>query len=173
MRNLQPDFIKQQISALLVLYPELAEDIDLRLDTIEGETDALTMIDRWIKAIEESKILLDGAEIRVKELIERVKRFERRIEALREGIRMIMQAAELHKLERPTATLYFAKSQPKVMDITGSNFDLRSHPHLADEFVITSRAISKSLIAAALKAGENIEGFQLSNSEPHLHVKTK
>ena len=173
MRNLQPDFLKQQVAALLVLYPELLEDLDLRVDTIEGETDALTMIDRWIKTIEESKILIDGAEIRAKELIERIKRFERRIEALREGIRMVMQAAELHKLERPTATLYFSKSQAKVMDVTGSNFDLRSHPHLADEFVITSRAISKSLIAAALKAGENIEGFQLSNQEPALNIRTK
>lgn len=173
MRSLRPDLLAQHIAALLVSYPELAEDDALKIDTIEGETDALMVIDRIIEAIEDTKILIGGLEALMKSWIERGARFERRLEGLKEGIRKIMEAAEINKLERPTATMYFVKGQPKLIDTTGSNYDLKAHPHLGADYIRTYHEISKSDVRKALMSGAQIEGFGLSNAEPALHIKHK
>lgn len=173
MRPLRPDLIAQQISALFAIYPDLAEDDVLKMDTIEGETDALKAIDRIIEAIEDTKILIGGLEAMMKSWTERGARFERRLEGLKEGIRKIMEAADMHKLERPTATMYFVKGPQKLIDTSGSNYDLRVHVTLDPKFIRTYHEVNKPAVRAALIGGAQIDGFGLSNAEPVLHIKHK
>ncbi len=169
MRIQQPDFLKQQIALLLNQYPELADDEQLLIDTIEGETEVLSVIDKLIRSIENTKILIDGIDARVKELKERKERFDHRIYSLRGFIATLMEAAGVRKLERPTATIYFMNVPPKVV----GDFDLRNNPTLPEEFIRTYREVDKARITAVLKAGEHVEGFELSNSPQSLVIKVK
>ena len=169
MRVQQPDFLRQQIALLLVTYPELAEDEQLRVDMIEAETDTLEIIGKLIRNIEDTKALVDGTDARIKEMTERKQRFGRRVDALRNVIRILMDAADLRKLELPTATLYFMNVPPKAI----GDFDIRNNPKLPSEFVRTYREVDKVRITMALKAGERVEGFELSNAEPSLVIKVK
>ncbi len=169
MRIESPDFLKQQIALLLSANPELAEDEQLLIDTIEGETEVLAIIGKLVRGIEDTKILIDGIKARKKELGEREERFDWRVESLRKFIKSLLDTAGLRKLELPTATIYTMNVPPKAI----GDFDLRNNPNLPEEFIRTYREVDKVRITAALKAGEHVDGFQLSNQEPSLVIKVK
>lgn len=173
MRNLQPDFIKQQIEALKVLYPELADDEALRVDVIDGETDAIKVIDRLLSAIAEKTGYAKGIALEMQNFVERIARYEHAIKGYKDGIKKIFGAMEVNKLERPLATMYWSKGQPKLLDTIDGKFDLHSHADLPEEFIVTSKELSKTLIRAALLAGEKVPGFTLSNSEPSFNLRNK
>src|SRR5580765_8768669 len=107
--RLDPIFVRAQIDALRVAYPDIADDEDQWLLTLESETDLREFLTLAVRRMRASEGLAAGAAAEVEELAApakaRQQRFERRSEAMRELMFKLMNQAELRKLELPLATL--------------------------------------------------------------------
>src|SRR4051812_856864 len=99
------DQARRDLASLLSLHPQLEEDDVLRQDMIEAETNALELIDMLIVAEREARSFYSAIEIEIERLIDRRERFHNRRAALRKYIMQIMEAANLKKVERPSATV--------------------------------------------------------------------
>lgn len=164
--RINPAIVQQQIANLRVTHPELIEDDEAWLLTIEGETELDTILTQIIRQIEDAKALAAGTSERMTELQQRSERFQRRVEGLRALAFKMLDASGLPKLELPEATLSIRKGQPKLVGEADANT-------LPDELCKVSRAIDRTKIKDALKAGQTVPGFELSNSEPSLSIRIK
>jgi hypothetical protein len=153
---------RRDLTALLATYPDLEQDDVLRLDMIEGETNALELIDLLIAAEREALSLEEAVKILQDRLAIRQARFANRRGAIRKYLMQLMEAARLKKVERPAATVSIAAGRPKVV-ITDESL-------IYEDFVRITREPDKDKIAKALKGGEIIPGATLSNSEQVLRI---
>lgn len=166
MQNSQfAEQVRQQITALLLECPELAEDEVLRADMIEGETDAKECLRKLERQRQDTLGLIKGLAIVIEDLHARRGRFERREEAMRRLMHKVLDAADLPKMELPEATLSIRKGTPKVI-ITEQN-------DIPDYYIRIKKEPDRTLIGAALKAGSSVPGAVLSNAEPHLSIRTR
>lgn len=163
MKRIDPTYIQAQIQSLLARFPELAEDEELRLDMIEGETDAKILLEQLVRRMAEANSYDEGIGLYIKELSARRSRMHRRSEVARELMFKIMEAADLPKIELAEATLSIRNGVPKVI-ITDETL-------LPEQFVKVERTPKKKEIGDALKKGEAVEGALLSNSESTLAIR--
>ena len=164
---MQPDQnIRLQIENIRLVHPEIVEDNEAWLATLESETDFNEILTTIVRRLEDTKALAAGTEYRLQELKARRDRFEHRIETLRELAFKIMQAADLPKIELPEATLSLRAGQQQLV----GDADPMTLPHRFRHIVTTA---NKAAIKDALKTGETVEGFQLSNSPPSLSIRVK
>jgi hypothetical protein len=142
------------------------EDDALILDTIEGESGLLEIIDALVLRMQENKAYLAGLDSMISELESRKSRFEQRITADRTLIEQAMILVDLNKLERPGATLFFATRAPKV--IVEEEADIP-----AEFWRAGAPTLDRKAVIAALKDGRAVPGARLDNSPPSLSVRTK
>jgi len=137
----------------LAALPE-SDDLPLRIDTIEGESDVLELLDRIVELSIADNKLADSAK-------ERAKRIEARAERARSLALRILEALEVPTLERPlyTATI----SHPRKAQVTNSD-------EVPPEYL--RHSVDMRLLAKALLAGEDVAGACLGNPEPRLTVRT-
>lgn len=164
--QLNPLILRQQIENLKVSHPELLEDDFAWQMSLESETDMHELLTNVVRAVEDAKALVIGTKDRFEELDKRKKRFEARIAALRSFAFKIMHSAELAKLELPEATLSLRATQPQLI----GDADPAALP---DNLCKISREPDRTKIKGALKAGQTVPGFQLSNSPPSLIIRIK
>lgn len=165
MKTLEAKYVQDEITALLLAHPELAEDEVLRADSIEGETGAFELLSSIVRKIDATKALAGGTADYIEELRGRRARLERREVALRDFIMKIMNTANLRKAELAEATLSIRASQPKVLIINDAE--------IPDEFMRVKKEPDKLRIRAAMVAHENVPGCVLSNGEPSLAILVK
>lgn len=163
--RLDPMHIQQQINNLLLTYPELAEDDVLRVDMIEGETDAFEYLSHIVRNIGETKALASGISDWKKTLDERLTRFERREEAFRSLAFKIMQAADIKKAELPEATLSIRNGTPKVV--------ITDETALPGACLKTTVTPDKTAIKEMITNGVSVPGALMSNGEPSLSIRVK
>jgi len=163
---LDPALVKHQIDNLLVQYPELAEDEQLRADMIEGATSAFEFLRLIERKRQDACAMAGGIATNIAELSLRQGRFERRDQAMRAIAKKVMDAAQLQKVELPEATLSIRKGQQKL--IGDADADL-----MPDAFVKTERKLNRTAIKEAIENGLVVPGFELSNGEPTLAVRIK
>jgi nitrogen fixation/metabolism regulation signal transduction histidine kinase len=164
--QLDPRNIRQQVENLKLIHPELLEDDEAWIASLESETDFNEILTTIVRRIEDTKALVIGTKDRFEELKARKDRFEHRIETLRTLAFKIMAAAELAKCELPEATLSLrAGTQQLVGDADPAT--------LPDSLCIITRAFNRAAIKEALKAGGAVPGFELSNSSPSLSIRIK
>ena len=164
--QLDPAVIRQQVENLKLLYPDLIGDDEAWQASLESETDINELITSIVWRIEDAKALVVGTKDRFEELSARKARFERRVEALRELAFKLMHAAEVAKLELPEATLSLRAGTLQII----GDADPASLP---DTLCKISRSLDRTAIKEALKAGQTVPGFQLSNSPPSLTIRIK
>ena len=134
--------------------------------TLESETDFHEILTTIIRRIEDTKALSIGTKDRLDELKTRKDRFDHRVDTLRELAFKIMQAADLAKVELPEATLSLRAGQPQLVG--------DANPALVpDKYCKVSRNLNRTAIMEALKTGETVPGFSLSNSQPNLTIRIK
>lgn len=165
MRTLEAKYIQDEITALLLAHPELAEDEVLRTDSIEGETGAFEFLSGLIRKIDATKALAGGTADYIEELRGRKARLDRREHALRSLIMKVMNTASIRKAELSEATLSIRAGQPKVLIINDAE--------IPDEFMRIKKEPDKTLIKAAMVAHETVPGCVLSNGEPSLAILIK
>jgi hypothetical protein len=166
MNQLDPTIIRRQIENLKVSFPDLAGDDESWQMSLESETDLAELLTNVVRKIDDAKALVIGTKDRFEELEQRKARFEHRIDALRQLAFKLMQSAEVTKLELPIATLSIRNG---AQQIVGEN----KPEHLPDDLCKVSRAIDRTKVKEALKAGKYVPGFSLSNAEPSLSIRVK
>jgi hypothetical protein len=163
--RLDPAIVQQQISNLLLQFPELQEDEQLRADMIEGETDAHEFLRVIERKRQDACVLANAIGNHIGELKLRLDRFERREEAMRALAFKIMNVADLKKLELPEATLSIRNGTQKVL--------ITNEAHIPDDLCRIKREPNKTAIKDWLMAGNPVPGAELSNAEPSLSIRTK
>lgn len=147
--KLNPQVVRQQIQNLKVLHIDLFEDEEAWLLALESETDMDALLTSIVRRIEDSKALVLGTKDRAEELAARRKRFEDRIESLRNLAFKIMDAADIAKIELPEVTLSVRNVAPSVVITDEDNL-----PDIACKFERKpDKAKIKELLATGLVAG--------------------
>lgn len=164
--QLDPNAIRLQIENLKLAHPEILQDDEAWLASLESETDFNEILTTIVRRIEDTKALVIGTQDRFEELKARKDRFEHRVETLRDLAFKIMQAADLAKVELPEATLSLRAGQPKVIGEPDPFF-------LPEHFVKRTVVPNMTAIKDALKTGETVPGCELSNSPPSLTIRIK
>jgi hypothetical protein len=166
--RLDPQTVRQQIANLALTYPEIAEDEDAWAITVESETDVHDLLRQVEQRRQAAAAFAGGIASNIAELELRLKRFERREQAMRELAFKIMTFAELKKAELDIATLSIRNGQQKLV-----NFANVVPTSLPDDLCKIVRELDKTKIKERLKGGEAVPGFELSNAEPTLSVRVK
>lgn len=157
--------VKQQITALKLAYPDIADDEDDWSLSLETETEFDALLERVVCVMRESASMAGGIAGRIAELEIRQGRYERRELAMRTLAFKLMQHAEVQKRELPEATLSIRKGVPKVI--------ITDDASIPDNLCRIRREPDKSKIREHLTNGEPVMGAELSNAEPSLSVRTK
>lgn len=163
---LSPEVIRQQIANIKLVHPELAEDDEAWAATLESETELHELLTRIVRRIEDTKALIVGTKDRADELKGRKDRFERRVDALRDLLLKMMNAADQLSIELPEATLSVRAGQPKLVGDGDA-------AELPESLCKISREPDRTKIRDALKAGQTVPGFELSNSETTISIRVK
>lgn len=158
-------YMSNAIDTMLAAYPELMEDEETRLDTIEGETDFLQVMSRLVKLRGEREALAEGLNVYIKTLTERRDRLSRGADGLKGLMLRLMASAKAPKLELPEATLRVADGRQSV-----SITDIDALPQ--GTFSL-ERKPDKAAIKRLIDAGEYIPGAALVTGENTLVVRQK
>ena len=154
--SISPASLTREMSAVDQIRQMLGEDDpQLLLNTIEGETHALELVDALIEEVLADELLAAKANDRVKRLETRAAR--RRallLSILQDKLRMV-------SLQRPLATLSVSYTTAHAV-ITDQN-------KLPDEYMRT--VVDASALGKALRSGERIDGAELSNTRPMLTLR--
>lgn len=157
--------LQHHVEALLREFPELSEDEELKLDTLEG-IDFDTVLGQVVERSLGAKSVASAIDLRRKALDERKSRFLAQHQFFRALAMRIMQAAELQKYTLPEATL----------SVTKGRLGVRINVHedqLPTKFQRIKVEADKKALLNALKAGESVDGAALSNGPPTLTIRTK
>jgi hypothetical protein len=159
--------LERDISDLLVIYPELAEDETLRADMLEGSTE----IDDILTALVKERIAMDamaaGIHLAIEEMRERSARFDRKAEAYEGMLRRIMDAAGLKKKVLPIATLSMSKARDKIT-VTDEGLLPAAY------WRIPAPQVDKTAINTAIKNGLDVPGVSVDSNQPmQLTIRTK
>ena len=165
--RLDPTFVRAQIELLRVTHPSIWDEYDDQLiaDTLEGATDLHEFLAAVVRRMVEATAFAAGIEAMIDQMKARRDRFDQRTEAMRGIAFNVMQHAEVKKIELALATLSIRAGVPKVI--------VTDEAALPENCVRIKREPDKHLIASYLKAGQEVPGAALSNSEPSLAVRVK
>lgn len=160
---MRADLTKLQVEhVLLNLRDAIGDDEQLRLDTLEGETDLFELTGRLLDHIEND----EGDKAKLASQIDdrqaRKVRCEGRIKAQREAIQMLMETAGVDKLPLPEATVSLRKVAPKLI-VTDADA-------LPDAFVSIVR---KPDFAAIRAADCPVPGASLDNGGSSITIRRK
>jgi hypothetical protein len=151
--------------AILELCPDLELDEQLKLSTLEGETELCEIVSDLLAENEddEGNIAQIKAQIDIRK--ERIARFERRIETRSNAIVSLMDTAQITKLPLPEATISLRTLGPRP-----TVFDEGAVP---DDFCKFIRKPDMKAISAAFEAGKPIPGVTITNGGASLSIRRK
>jgi hypothetical protein len=165
MLKLKADELRQQVLQILRNHPELEDDEVLRMDMIEGSTDAVEFL-RWLENTrQEVAGQLAGINDRIYQLQDRRDRFENREKRLRELMFGLLQAGQVRKLELPEATLSVKSTPAHVV--------IYDPAELPDDYWRVHREPDKQKIKEALITAAVVPGATLSNSADTLSIRIR
>lgn len=161
--------LSREVEAAAILKESIAaacaDDADLLIDMIEGETGVFEIVDALLLADIADDGMLDGIAGAIKALQERKERFDHRIKTRRALIERALLILDLKKVERPTATISLANRAPKT--------EVDDEAAIPSEFFDTKPVLAKKRLDEALKAGREVPGAHLSNGSQSLTVRRK
>lgn len=154
--------VRDQITNLLAVNPELEEDDILRADMIEGETEAFEFLRQLVHTIGDAEAKRDGLKKYIDLLDQREGRLGRRIMVLRNFAKLVMESTNLRKVELAEATLSIRNGPPRVV--------ITNEHEIPDEFWRIKREPDKTKIKTTIQSGNHVNGAALSNGEPSLSI---
>jgi hypothetical protein len=162
------DRLRTEIQFLLVQYPELQDDEDLLLGTLEGSTQLIEFLTAVHRYREDTRALADGSQQRMDELVARKKRLGLRVEFITRLMQSILSAAQIRKIELPEVTLSI-RSNPQTLHVD-ETIDLNELP---EDLIRIKREVDRKKIREALLEGRNVPGCVLTDAPPSLSVRVK
>lgn len=157
--------LASEIQYMLAVYPELADDEELRLDTLEGETDFNRIMSRLVRARNEKLASAEGLASYIGDLSDRKARHVRSADGVKALMLSLMSVADLPKLVLPEATISVTKPSTSV-EIT----DIEALPQGT---FATVRQPDKKAIKALIEAGDDVPGAALKSGDAGLTVRVK
>jgi hypothetical protein len=151
--------------AILELCPDLELDEQLKLSTLEGETQLNEIASILLAENEDDEGMIEQLKIQIGERRERIARFERRIDTRKNAIVSLMDTAQITKLPLPEATVSLRTLGPRPK--------VSIEEAIPDIFCKFVRKPDMKLIEAALERGETIPGVILTNGGASLTVRRK
>ena len=152
--------------AILELCPDLELDEQLKLSTLEGETELCEIVSMLLAENEDDEAMVRGIKDQMDFRRERIARLERRIDTRKNAIVSLMDTAQTTKLPLPeaTVTVRTLRPSPKVAD----------EEALPDDYCKFVRKPDLEAIKAAFEAGKPLPaGVVLSNGGASLTVRRK
>lgn len=164
---MDPMIVRNQIAQLRLLYPELAEDEEAWLLSLESETDFHSFMERVVDGMQEASCMAGAIEGRIAELKNRSDRYVHKDKMLRKLAFNVMAAAGIQKAETPEATLSIRKGSLKV--------EIPDETAVPDEFCRVVKSPDKTKIKEHLQScnGNPPNWVALVQGEPSLSVRTK
>lgn len=151
------------IDALMAAYPELADDLELKQDMLEGSTAAFDVLTRLVNIERDADAMIKAIADRARDLSARKARYEKRKDAMRGLMLRVMQAAGIQKAPLVEATVSVSKGRAGV-DVIDANA-------LPDDMVRVERVPDKKAIMERLAANENVPGAVLREPVPTVTVR--
>ena len=150
-----------------ILRDHMGDDSDQQafLDTLDGETDVLDLIDRLLIQERDAAAMVAAIREQEKELAARRFRMEGRQKAAKSALFAILGATGERKIERPLATIS-RRSGSLGVNIT----DADAVPTQLCKVVKTP---DKAAIKAQIEAGEHVPGAELKRGPDSISVRTK
>ena len=156
------DILRRTIELLLERYPELKEDEDLKADMLEGSTDFEETMEKLLRRTQDSIYLAKACQDAERDIHDRRKRFEKRVEFGREMMKRLMETADVRKLEFPTATLSLMNTPPQVV--------ILNEYEIPDDFMRIKKEPNKVLLKEMLEKMD-VRGATLSNGGTALFIR--
>lgn len=138
-------------------------DEDAFWDTLDGETDAVSVMDHILASMQEDEALAAAAKEQADAIAARAKRIAARAAAKKKTLGLILDAAGQKKVERPLATVSKVAGRMSVQ-IT----DEASVPSQLCKVVTTP---DKTAIKKQLEAGETVPGCELVRGPDSVMVR--
>ena len=164
--NVRPDFTMIQLMATEIR-ATLGDDFDpdAFLDTLDGETDAADIADRFIAELAEAEAMADAIKTQEADLRSRRGRYEMRGEAFRRQLLNLLDAIGEKKIERPRATVSRRAGLPSVQ--------ITDETAIPSQLCKTTIAPDKAAIKAQLLAGEAVPGAAIVIGDDGVTVRVK
>jgi hypothetical protein len=149
---------------LLRKYPELVEDEDALLDTLQGCTDLDECIEAIVRSAKEDETLSETLAVTIAKNRERKGRFERRAESKKRAAFELMSENQIKKIEAAEFTVS-RRAVPQSVIITNEHL-------IPDRLSRITREPNKTAIKQALVNGEDVPGAELSNGGETISIRT-
>lgn len=156
---------KTEIINVIAAYPELQDDEQLLLDTLEGETNLFEIVSALVRLKGETDVQCTGLTKWVDELSERKARFLRKSDAFKKLIQTLMDAAGVDKMTLDEATVFKTKGSMKVV--------VKDVQSLPQGFYRIERKAETAEIKKTLESGEDVPGAYLELGAPSLTIRIK
>jgi hypothetical protein len=151
--------------AILELCPDWDLDEQLKLSTLEGETELNEIVSELLAENEDDEGMIAQIKAQIELRRERIARFERRIEARRNAIVSLMDTAQITKLPLPEATISLRTLLPSPK--------VANEDELPEAYTKIIRKPDMEAIRAAFQQGIPIPGVVISNGGASLTVRRK
>jgi len=163
--RLDPTFLRAHIEALRHSHPQIANEEDQWLLTLESETELPEFLARVVARMQDTDAKITGIGDLIASLKARCDRFEQRSDAMRALAFKVLMQAGVKKLELAAATLSIRAGQPRVI--------ITDEAALPPDCVRVRTEPNKTAIKDRLGRGEPVPGAEMSNAEPMLAVRVK
>lgn len=158
-------YTARAIGDMLAVYPELAEDEQLRADMFDGETDLTPLMSRLVRIRQERLARAEGLNTYIGDLTSRRDREARGADGIKKLMLTLMTATKLPKLVLAEATISLQNGRETV-----SITDIDALPQ--GTFSL-ERKPDKAAIKAQIDAGEDVPGAAVVHGDPILTVRVK
>lgn len=165
---MRPDLTKIQVEMVMLhLRDQFEDDEQLKLDTLEGETDLFELVGRLLDRIEEEAGTMAALSEQIGDRQARKARSTAREKAYREAVMGLMLCAQLEKLTLPEATL-------SVRD-TAAKLAINDPDAVPEEYTVSKPSPSMDLIKAAFSpdTGELPNWLRVEPPKPSLTIRRK
>ena len=156
------DMLKRTIELLLERYPELKEDEELKADMLEGSTDFRETMEKFLRRTQDNIYLSKACQEAERDINDRRKRFDKRVEFGRELMKRLLEAANVRKMEFPTATISLMNTAPQVV--------ILNEYEIPDDFMRIKKEPNKVLLKEMLEKMD-VPGVTLSNGGTSLVIR--
>lgn len=153
------------IAAMAEALAPYRDDEETYLDTLDGETDILDLLDAEIAAMQADDALAIAIKDQEVALRTRRERIEMRAAAHKKNLHLLLSHASLKKAERPRATVSIRPGSVSVNIVNEADIPTQ----LMRERV--TRSPDKAAIKAQIEAGETVPGAELVRGEDTISVR--
>ena len=146
---------------------EYRDDEEAYLDTLDGETDAVDIIDHLIEQSQHATAMVVAIKAREDALKARRERIAARAEAAKDALQEVLEAIDLRKVERPSATV--SRRAGSVSVVIENEDEIPSQMMT----VKTTSAPDKKAIRQHLEAGETVPGARLRRAPETVTIRSQ